>query len=282
MSEKRYTMGQLRKRINEAKQEFQAKFGDGVETGNKKNNSEGIKQMNKETSDYNGGLDLKQNPLEKIGSNGDFNKTPLDVDFDFEPTDEYKERVKAQVHGYPSKDNEEMHKSDDDTSFDGNKAFYDALQDRDKLVSKNKEDIKKSGLAAREMPKNTFEPKSVMKNESIKKLTFKNAQFLSESHMATYIPEKYKVDGSKFIMCDKLGNEYLIEWIDNGKNIKPSMNVISTFNKNKLNEDLNSIKRLMGYKHEDEKVSLTTEQKKSEIVNFKSFLDKVRSMSKQG
>ena len=282
-----YTMKELR----EAKQEFQARMGQGVEAGNKKNSADALKDMAKDAKNSAAYGDFPVNKTVPIGDNGDYNKTTLDIEFTVEPPKEFKDKVKAQVHGYPSVQNE---KDNDIEGTEGNKKFYDDAEDRNKEIAKQKETIKKSGLAAREMPASTFKSNTMFKEnkaennsnsnkniQEVKKLTFKNARFLSEEHMLSYVPDKYKVDGQRLIMCDKDGQEYQVEWSnDNQKKINEAI-VVEMPNQKRLDEQFALIHKLMNYKPNDAGKSLTTEAKANEVTGYKSFLDKVRKKSEE-
>ena len=94
-------VGDIRALVKESSNEFKAKLGDGVESGNKTNNGKAYKDAKKRAKDYDGGLAdevLEKKPkFEKV----DDNKTMLDLN-PAGATKEYKDRVKAQVKGYTS------------------------------------------------------------------------------------------------------------------------------------------------------------------------------------
>lgn len=253
MKERVYTAGQLKKYVTESINEFSPKLGDNVERDNKKNNAEHINSIKKEVDNYDGSM-TNENDTIKIGDNMDYNKTTLDLDFDNEPSKDYKNRVQSQVHGYPSVDNEKSHKDDKDSSFlkyNTNNELYDDLKDRNAEVNKRREEIKKAGLKSREMPDSQFKTNSVFESKKLKMLNFKRTKFLSESHMFSRIPEEYKKDKNKFIMMDCDGDKYLIEWVvDEKYNIETPV-ILKHENSKKLNEEFDKIKKLINYKHSD-------------------------------
>lgn len=276
MKKRVYTAGQLKKYIQESVNEFTPKLGDNVESDNKKNNKEAINTIKKEVDEYNGGI-TNEVYVDKIGDNMDYNKTTLDLDFDDEPSKAYKERVKSQVKGFPSVENEEMHKEDDTDflNYNGNDKLYNNLKDRNKTVNKRREEIKKAGLKSREMPDDQFKVDSVFENKSnkIKMLNFKRTKFLSESHMFSRIPEDYKKDKNRFIMMDCDGNKYLIEWVvDEKYNVEKPI-ILKHENKEKLNEEFNKIKKLINYKHSD---FFENSNAKTRLNEDKVFMDFVK------
>lgn len=284
MKKRIYTVGVVKKFIKESANEFKPKIGSDVESDNKKNNEKAIKDIEKETVKYDGGLTNDKPKNDKIGDNGDFNKTTLDVDFDNEPSKEYTDRVKAQVHGYPSVENEKEHTNESDESgadFEGNEEIYDDIKDRNKEVTKQTQDIKRAGLKAREMPKSQYDDNTVFENKEqnkskMKKLNFKHTKFLSEKHMFSKIPDEYKVNGNKFIMKDAADNEYLIEWVVDEKNNINEANVISHSNKTQLMEDFNKINKLMNYKSSDYFVTTNSKTRLEENNKFGDFINDVR------
>lgn len=287
MGTRTYTVGVLKKFIQESTSEFKPKLGSDVTSSNKKNNEKAIKDIEKETSKYDGGITNKKNKVIKIGDNQDYNKTTLDLQFDEEPSKEYKERVKSQVHGFPSKTNETYGKktaSESDADFEGNEEIYDDIKKRNVKVNTHQKDIKKSGLKAREMPSKQFDDGSVFENKTVnktkmKKLNFKYTQFISEKHMLSRVPEEYKTDGNKFIMKDAADNEYLIEWIvDTAKNISEAT-IISHKNQTQLNEDLKRINQLFEYKSSDFFNTTNAKTRITETNKLGNFINDVRKLT---
>ena len=209
-----YTFSEIQAIIKESN-EFKPKKGVNVERDNARNNEKAVDDIMKETEKLEVKAkkeERKTNPeLEK-----DLNKTTLDLDFAYEPSDDYKERVKAQVHGFPSKQNEETTdiEKNDSLDFEGNKSFYEEQSEKSKNHSKLKSDIKHSGLTSRELDKENFKDKKIFKeNKTMKRLHFKNTRFLSESQMLSKVPEDYKVDGNIFLMKDSVGSEFIVECV---------------------------------------------------------------------
>lgn len=218
LENKVYSFSELRTILSEEKQknEFKPKYGKDYNSGTEeRENEKAVKDITKQVKDYDGGLKdsatRKTNP-EDID---DRNKTTLDYDYAYEPSDTYKERVKSQVHGYTSKSAEENASKKDfekAADFEGNKDFYEKRKEIRKKDADAKQDYKHAGLKAHNLPKEIFKDNTLF-NESrkMKRLHFKNTTFLNEEQMLKRIPDDYKVDGNKFLMKDSKGNEYLIE-----------------------------------------------------------------------
>lgn len=276
--EEYYTIGELL--LNETsgtKQEFKAKIGDGVESSNKREQEKAVRDITKnaEELDSEGRKDVK--PVQPRVEFPDYNKTTLDVNFEYEPDDAWKERVKAQAEGYPSVQNKENNGYDQSLGFDGNKNFYDAR----KKMSKDRNDLdtieRESGLKARIKKDEIDYSNKTPFNEAkqIKRLIFKNTTFLSESHLLSKVPEDYRVDENRFYMRDKTGTDYLIECKADPFGYV-HMEVVNKFNKENINEELEKMKRLAGYKYSDDNKKVDTKQIETmseSINNFRELLN---------
>lgn len=250
-----YTLSEFCKVLKES-QEFKAKKGEKVESEDKKNNEKAVNDILKQSKEFDGGIQnnpKREDPRDAV----DFNKTTIEVDFDNEPNKAYKERVKAQVHGFPSAENEKntkIEKENKGLGFDGNKDFYKEREEVSKTRSERKHDLKTSGLQSKELAKNKdfdeeFKDKTVFENKKMKRLHFGKTVFLNESEMMKKIPDDMKIAGNKFYMKDSVGNEYLVECVQD-KAIKEIIHtkVVDYRNKEKLVETFNRMKELYGYK----------------------------------
>lgn len=252
-----YNLSEFCKVLRES-QEFKAKKGENVDSEDKKNNGKAVKDILDKTKEYDGGI--QNNPKrEDPRDTDDFNKTTLDVDFDFEPNQAYKDKVKAEVEGkFSAKNakNTDIEEENKGLDFEGNKQFY---KDREEIAKKRGERrhaLKTSGLQSKELAKNKdfdkeFKDKTLFKqNESkMKRLHFNKTVFLNEEHMLKKIPDDMKIDGNKFYMKDSVGNEYLIECVkDKVVNDVIHTNVVDYVNKEKIDETFNRMKELYGYK----------------------------------
>ena len=71
---------------------------------------------------------------------------------------------------------------------------------------------------------------------------------MNESQVLTRIPEQYKVDGQVIYMCDKADNEYIVECVRSERSGLIETNIVSYGNKTAMNEQMNRIQELMGFK----------------------------------
>lgn len=247
-----YTLSEFCKVLKES-QEFKARKGKNVESEDKKNNEKAVNDILKQGKKFDGGLSdkkKKENPRDIT----DYNKTTLDNDFAYEPSKEYKDRVKAQVHGFPSVENEKNSKieeENDSLDFEGNKDFYEQNAEKRKKVADARQTDKHAGLKSHNLPKETFKDNTLYTNESrkMKRLNFSKTVFLNEAEMMKKIPDDMKIDGNKFYMKDAVGNEYLVECVkDKVINDIIHTKVVDYKNKEKIDEAFKRMKELYGYK----------------------------------
>lgn len=247
-----YTLSEFCKVLKES-QEFKARKGKNVESEDKKNNEKAVNDILKQGKKFDGGLSdkkKKENPRDIT----DYNKTTLDNDFAYEPSKEYKDRVKAQVHGFPSVENEKNSKieeENDSLDFEGNKDFYEQNAEKRKKVADARQTDKHAGLKSHNLPKETFKDNTLYTNESrkMKRLNFSKTVFLNETEMMKKIPDDMKIDGNKFYMKDAVGNEYLVECVkDKAINDIIHTKVVDYRNKEKIDETFKRMKELYGYK----------------------------------
>ena len=247
-----YKVSDIRSMIQESSNEFKAKLGPGVKSGNETNNGKAYKDAEKRAKDYDGGLadSIEVAKYDKT-KEGDDNRTTLDYEVD-NVDQKYKDRIKAQAEGYTSVAEKEngIEKQGD---FEGN-----------------------SGLAARTYDKEkTFKHGDLYENKNVKTAYFKKTTFLTEGHMMSRIPDEFKVEENVFRMKDKTGNEYLLEW-KNGK-----AEIISHSNKQGMNESIERMKALYGYKASDYYKNTTTASRLAEENEaFTNTLDKARKIIK--
>lgn len=196
--------------------------------------------------------DVKKNEEQEM----ELNKNNLNLVYDEEPSKEYKDRIKKEVENV---DNNE-------DSNESNKEFYKAQAEKNIKIDDAEKELKKAGLVGREYPDSTFDHKKQLatkKENVVKRLHFKNTKFVNEEHMFKFIPEAYKVANTKFIMEDKEGTEYLVEWrelkIGEGKTSQGY--VSSVKNKVKLTEEFDRIHELMGFSSTSNVIKNNTQTK---------------------
>ena len=212
----------------------------------------------------------------------DLNKSTLDVKFSYEPSKEYKERVKSQVHGFPSVQNEKESKIETENKsldFEGNKKIYKDDEDKQKERTKNSEEIKQSGLQSHNLPKETFKDKTIFTNENkkMKRLTY-NKTFISEAQVLKKIPDDYKTDGNRFIMRDNSGVEYIIECHKDNNVDFIHTNIVQKIDRNALNEQFKRMKELTEYSTSKYAAGTTNESRLKENDMFVENLNKVKSL----
>ena len=92
--------------------------------------------------------------------------------------------------------------------------------------------------------------------------------------MFSLIPEDYKKENKSFVMKDKYDEEYLIEW-----KIKDSISegiIVNHFNKGKINEEFERIKKLYAYNSGDHAGNLTS---KSRMLEDKEVSKNIKKLS---
>ena len=265
--------------IKESQQEFKAKLGNGVESGNKVNNGKAYSDAKKRAKDFDGGLSNKIGEKKAEYKKEDFNKTLMDYAPD-NVTPEYKERVKK-----------EFVNGDDE-----NEKIYKEFKKSGEEQQKNEKELKKSGLQAREWPDDVFDKDNMYEsrdgfdmrkmlnslnekttrkqfNEShVKTVLFKKTEFLNEAHMISRIPDDFKKNGISFKMKDKNGSEYLVEW-DNNK-----ANIIEHVNKKGMDESISRMKELFDYKTSDTKTNYSDRLNENDN-KFQETLNKMRKIT---
>ena len=288
MEYRKYRIGDLKERIREnaekaksvskksvleAKNEFEPVFGKNVPQDNKKINSQAYNDIKKETGAYDGGIgSYKSKKGESLTPANNRGMSDLDYDSISKP---FKDKVKSQLKGYTSAENEKLHKDDE---F-GN-AYYDS-NDLSKDIAKHAKDAKKEkdksktdGLVSSKYKDETEKSSdSMFESKKISRLQFKHTQFISEGHMLSKVPDEFKVEGKKFIMRDTADNEYLVEWA-----AKP--NVTKRLNKTQVNEEMNRIKALYDYKSKDYFTSTSSQSRVNENKEFSDMINKARKLMK--
>lgn len=269
--EKMYTVGELRKLVTESSQEFKAKLGDNVESENKKNNDKAYKDAEKvETNHY--GKKMEAPKIAKYEKK-DANRTMRDLKVDFEPSKEYKEREASQAKGYTSKDEENNGIDKAGAEFDDRATK--AIEKTAKQIQKNSNEFGHLGIWGHNMPKDMIGYPSIFEeHKNAKTVYFKKTSFLTEGHMISRIPDEFKNEGTIFKMKDKNENEYLVEWSDNRANI------IGHKNPKGLDESVERMKKLMGYKSSEYFENSTSTERFNESNDaFINTLNNARKMN---
>ena len=273
-----YRVGDLRRIIKESatKDEFKAVYGGGVQDDNKKINRQAYKDIEKETSSYDGGVSKKKDskpgtitPTENRGM------SDLEYDGISKP---FKEKVKSQLKGYTSADAEKNHKKDEfgnaDFNSDDQSEFF---AKHAKEVKKAKDQMKGRGLTGSTKNKSEIEKNSdtMFESRKVKNIKFKHTKFLSEGHMLTKVPDEFKNEGNRFIMSDSEGNSYMVEWHQN-----EAPDVEKRINKKLVNEELKRIKNLYNYHSKDYFNTTTSSSRIQENREFSDMIGKARKLMK--
>ena len=276
------SMSELNKAIRESANEFKAILGKNVDNLNKKNNEKAYKDIEKELKSYDGGLrNTNDRKKKEIIASNDENKGMQDLTYDNQLTKDFKDRVKAQIKGYTSVEDEKRHEKEGygNAEAGGSLDNIDKKQDKD---AQNKKTGKKMGLTGRET-KDIFDNPSLggrvfentsNNNDKMKQLWFKKTEFTNEEHITSKIPDEFKSENNRFIVKDKTNTEYLVEWSCN------KANVISKYNKDVLNEELNRMRQLFNYKSSD-RYKTNHSMFVDEDAKFKDNLDKFNKFSNQ-
>ena len=249
MSVRQYSVRELRRIISESASEFKPVMGKNVENDNKKINDKAYSEASKKAKSYDGGLtDRKKSNIPE-----DDNRGMQDLEYDNISKD-FQDRVKSQIKGFTSVDADTI----------------DGLDDKNKKLRAGKKMAKEIGLTSSHIDKKAFKDQShsVYESEKMFKLKFKNTVFLTENHMLSKVPDDFKVNGKKFIMKDKLDNEYIVEWNDTTSIVSLSKN----------NKKKNRIKELFNYKSNESSTSSKSRLTENNKVN--DMLDKARKLMK--
>lgn len=274
-----YTVGELLQLHEEKaqKNEFNPKFGNGAKRSSN-DNEKAVNDTIKNAESLNKGIS-KQEPArkEKVKFE-DYNKTTMDVNFEYPADEKWKTRVRAQVLGYPSEENMKHNDYDPALGFEGNKKFYDdrSAMSKDRAERNEKERIK--GIVGRNNDdhdvKKYNEKTAFNESRPSKRLIFKNTIFLNEEQVLRRVPEDYKVDENKFYMRDKTGTDYLVECQADPFGYV-HMQITNRINKQSINEELDKIKRLSSYSYGDDNVKVDKtqlEDMSESISNFRRLL----------
>jgi hypothetical protein len=285
--------------VNEAKEETNTpgiSVTKATHTKSGEENKKGVKDMDKGLADYQKslekGMETTKTP-NKFNYEGDkeieyhnqmenMNGQEM-IEYDRDPIQEFKDRARMAIEGAPEMGNspEWANVVPKQQGFTGPEfgknlvknaeASFKKRMDAQKGIMSFGEDIevipKNSKPMARfsALAENKDNNKSQIK-ESMKRLNFKK-EFNGVGNALKMIPESYKVDNKVFEMTDGVEN-YKIRWEGNlteGKAV-----VLIASDKNLVNEDMQKMKRLMGYKSQE---TLGIVKGKARLDENKMFTD---------
>lgn len=288
LKNKLYTFSEFNNIIKESANEFKPKFGKNVANDNKKNNEEAVDDIMIQAKKFDGGLSKtsKKTEISEVNSD-DKNKTTLDYDFNTEPSNDYKDRVKSQAHGYPSANSEKNTDTDSSVEYNANKEFYKKQQKKHKEMSSLEQDDKAAGLKSRMLDKKNFKDNSAFKNESnnkgkLKIIHYKNTVFVNEESMLKKVPDSFKTDGNEFIVKDASGTQYMVECKINDKFNFAKLKVVGKITPSVIKEELEKIKSLSAYKSGDYFKSMDSKQRSDENTKLGNLIESVRQLENNG
>jgi hypothetical protein len=151
------------------------------------------------------------------------------------------------------------------------KAIENGMPETDDEYEFNNSDDAKKPLEQKEENKNNNKAKI---KEGMKRLNFKK-EFNGVGNALKMIPESYKVDNKVFEMAD--GNEsYKIRW--EGTLTEGRAVVLTAANKSMVNEDMQKMKHLMGYKSEKTLGLVKGNARLNENAIFNDIYNKTKSL----
>jgi hypothetical protein len=200
--------------------------------------------------------------------------------YDNEPDEKFKERAEMAIVG----DSKMGNKDNSEPTFGGStKDFAKNLVKTIKKSTKKRNDsitpIVQFGDDVEVLPKDTkkIANKRKVALEGIKRLNYKK-EFNGLENAINLIPETYKVDKKVFEMAD-INETYRIRWegtVNEGQAI-----VLKAENKKLVNESMDKIKHLMGFKSSDTSGRLNSAERLAEETNFTKVWDKAKSVIKE-
>ena len=296
-----YTIGEFLQLHESANSEFNPKFGNGAER-NSKANEKAVKDIlnNAQELDKKAWKEKKERKPEIEFE--DYNKTTMDVNFEYEPSKEWKERVKKLATVGTESDRADRNEKERQKGIVGrNNTDHKAKDYSDKNAFVNEvalnTPISPKVNGANRIQQFTHDPadpgqegdismsdgisdktqnqrKTVAESfKPLKRLKFKNTVFLSESQVLAKVPEDYRVNENKFYMQDKTGTDYLVECKSDPFGYV-HMEITNKLNKKIINEELDKMRKLADYNYKDDNVKID----KSQISGMSESINNLRKL----
>lgn len=293
--------------VNEAKEESGTPgitVTDAAKKESSKENKKAVKDMDKELADYDKslkkGMDTTKTPNKFNYSNNEeveyhrqmeiMNGQEM-IQYDRDPITEFKERAKEAIEGSSRMGNnpewanvvpEQMGFTGPDFGKNLVKSIESSFEKRmaaekgnysfgDDIENESRAGLKMTRFSA--IAENNDNNKPQIK-ETMKRLKFKN-EFKGVGNALKMIPESYKVDNKVFEMTDGVEN-YKIRWegsLTEGKAV-----VLMASDKNLVNEDMQKMKRLMGYKSQETLGAVKGKARLDENAKFTDIWKKTRTL----
>jgi hypothetical protein len=263
-----------------------------IKSQNKKTNDEALKSKNKELDAYSKNLtankeqnskEVKKRELDKkeqeIHDNVEIaTGTLLNIDYDNPIDKKFAERFEKALVGDPTFGNSNKYANVvQDKVWGGDPNFGQSLVDKTKAMAKIPQNVVGGGKTL--FPygvKNGNFPvnENTDKNIKMKRLIFKKP-FNGLDNALNLIPETYRVDDKQFEMTD--GTEtYKVRWegtLTEGRAI-----VLNETNINVVNESIDKIKHLMGFKSEETLGNVRGKNRLDENKMFNDIWNKTKSL----
>lgn len=194
----------------------------------------------------------------KIGfnPNDDWNKNALDLEYDTEPSDDFKKRVRVNMLGFNSIQEYERialknGKEELPEEYQGNLRIYNSQLEKSKVRGEEITKRRHAGLKSREFPKKRFEPDYAYVTEGQDKVfKFKNKVFLTKETALENVPNEVRLNEGKHTVVDANGTRFIFESVKYDGFEYCKVDVVSQVNDNQVNETLNRMKELYGFKNE--------------------------------
>lgn len=266
MTERIYKVSDLKRLIKESSNEFKPTMGKGVEKEDKENNEKAYKEASKRAKDFDGGLDNKKKTLGQYPNT--FNKGMQDIFYDGQVPEQFKKNVLAQMKGYTSAQNEELHE-DDETPVEHNE--IPKMKERTQQFKANRDQNTLLGLTGSQMNKSDVKKirHTVFEEGKVPRYKYKRTIFLNEEHMLGMMPDECKVEGYKCIMEDAKGCEVYVTWHDEEPDV---------YQKTKINESMAKAKNMMNFSHKT--LHTTNQVRVNEDKMVENMMNKVRELMK--
>lgn len=279
--------------VNEAEEKAVGlKKTETIKSQNKKTNDEALKSKNKELDAYSKNLEANKETNSKEVKKRELDEkeqeihdnveiatgTLLNIDYDNPIDKKFAERFEKALAGDPTFGNSNEYANVvQDKVWGGDPNFGQSLVDKTKAMSKIQQNVVGGG--------NTMFPYGIKngnypvnentdKNIKMKRLIFKKP-FNGLDNALNLIPETYKVDDKQFEMTD--GTEtYKMRWegtLTEGRAI-----VLNETNINVVNESIDKIKHLMGFKSEETLGIVRGKNRLDENKMFNDIWSKTKSL----
>ena len=235
---------------------------------------------------------VKKGDLEKTDSEEmDVNPNGMDqIQYDNEPSEQFKQRAIDALEGTSKMGNKtytgvENGNTEEVWGSSGGKHTGKEIVKAAKAVSKKDARPQEDAVGYVPSPsktklatENKAKTNEIIKENKMKRLKF-NKPFNGLGKALTLIPENYRVDNKVFEMTD--GNEnYKRRW--EGSLKEGTAIVLTASDKNMMNEDINHMKHLMGFKSENTLGTPTSKERMNENSTFRDIMNMTKSILTEG